>query len=222
MIPSMRRLLLINPNSNRATTEMMVALAQAEAGAGAIVAGATATRAPAMITDPAALDAAAAEVVEIGIAQAGGHDGLIVAAFGDPGLAELRARVAVPVAGIAEAAMLAAARDKATGGGRRFGVATTTPDLAPAIAARAAALGLAAQFTGIRLTQGDPHVLTADPAALREALALCVRDCIGRDGAEAVIIGGGPLAASAAALQSRFQVPVVAPVAEAVRWLVRR
>lgn len=205
------RILLINPNSSVATTEMMVAIASAEAGEGFDVLGATATRSPAVLVEPDALRAAADEVVEIAVAQAARVDGVIVAAFGDPGLAAVRERVGIPAVGIAESAILAAGQ-----GGRRFGIATTTPALVPPIAARVDALGLGAQYTGCRVTPGDPHALTADPARLQAALAEAVAHCIG-DGAEAVIIGGGPLGRAAAALQGAFSVPIIAPIPAAVR-----
>jgi Asp/Glu/hydantoin racemase len=194
---------------------MMVAIAQGVAGDGFAVVGATATRAPPMIVDPDALLAAAAEVVEIALANQDAYDGMIVAAFGDPGLAGIRAASAVPVVGIAEAAMLQAAE-----GGRRFGVATTTADLVTQINARADALGLTDLYTGIRVTQGDLSYLMADPERLRVALGQVVEVCIARDGAEAVIIGGGPLGQAAMALQSTFVRPIIAPIAAAVRRIV--
>ena len=86
--------------------------------------------------------------------------GIIVSAFGDPGLAELRHKVAIPVVGICEASMIEASQ-----GGRRFGVATSTPDLIEAIGQRAHDLGLAHLYTGIRCTEGDPVALAADLGA---------------------------------------------------------
>jgi phenylpropionate dioxygenase-like ring-hydroxylating dioxygenase large terminal subunit len=146
---------------------------------------------------------------------AGSVDGIIVSAFGDPGLAELRMASDVPVVGIAEAAMLEAAE-----GGRRFGVATVTPLLADVIAVRVREIGLAGHYTGIRLTAGDPFALTRDPTILIEALDQAVRQCIDCDGTEAVIIGGGPLGQAALALAPRFATPIIAPIPAAVRRLV--
>ena len=45
---------------------------------------------------------------------------------------------------------------EASPGGRRFGVATSTPDLAGPIAERRHDLGLAHLYTGIRLHRGRP------------------------------------------------------------------
>jgi allantoin racemase len=210
------RILLINPNSSAATTREMVAIAREATPPGVEIVGATAKRAPRMILQTHELAAAAAEVVEIGLAGAGEVDGIIVAAFGDPGLAALRDRAGIPVVGIAEAAMREAAGD-----GRRFGVATTTPALVASIAAYAAALGLAEQYAGIRLTAGDPMALVAEPPRLVEALAEAVRRSIEDDGAEVVVIGGGPLGQAAAALAPRFATPVIAPIPAAVGRVLR-
>jgi allantoin racemase len=210
----LQRILLINPNSSAATTEMMVAIACGCAPAGVEIVGATATRSPAMIVTPQALVASAPEVAEIGARAAPSIAGIIVGAFGDPGLDELRARVSMPVVGLCEASMREAGAQ-----GRRFGVATVTPELAAAIADRARALGLTARYTGIRLTTGDPVALAADSARLDAALVQAVAACFDEDGAEAVIIGGGPLARSAATLARRFGRPIIAPIPAAVRRL---
>ncbi|MGJ4957002.1 aspartate/glutamate racemase family protein [Bradyrhizobium sp. HKCCYLRH2015] len=213
----MLRILLINPNSSAATTAMMVSIAAACCAGRAEVVGATAMRAPAMIVDAEALAASAAEVVDIGCAHRDACDGIIVAAFGDPGAAELRGLCPMPVAGIGEASMREAAQ-----GGRRFGVATVTPALVASIAGLAERLGLSAQFTGTRLTEGDPAALAADPARLASALAAATRACIAEDGAQAVIIGGGPLAQAADQLQPQFAVPIIKPIAAAVSQLLQR
>ena len=89
------------------------------------------------------------------------------------------------------------------------------------IAARVRELGVADLYTGIRLTQGDPLTLVADPPGLVEALAEAVRQSISCDGAQAVIIGGGPLGRAAIALASRFTTPIIAPIPAAVRRLLR-
>lgn len=201
---------VINPNASVATTAMMANLVAAELPAGFSVTSATASAGPAMIVTATELAAAAPGVVALGRA-ATDADGLIVAAFGDPGLEELRAAVSVPVVGIFEASCLEAAAD-----GRRFAIATVTPDLAAIIAAKIGRLGLAERYTGIRLTAGDPRALAADPARLEAALAVEVERCFA-DGADAVIIGGGPLGQAAVGLGSRFARPVIAPLAAAAR-----
>lgn len=210
------RILLINPNTSAATTAQMVVIAQAAAPAGVEVIGSTALRGPRMILEAEELIAAAPGVVEMGLAGAGDVDGIVVSAFGDPGLASLRDLTDIPTVGIAEAAML-----EATAGGRRFGIATVTPNLAAPIAARARQVGVADLYVGIRLTPQDPLTLVADPALLVAALAEAVRQSIECDGAEAVAIGGGPLGQAAIALTPRFAAPIIAPIPAAIHRLMQ-
>ena len=211
----MRRILLINPNSLAATTAMMVGIAQTAAAGACEITGATARRAPPMIVEPDALAAAAGEVVEIAVSNDGKYDGFIIAAFGDPGLAEVRERCRTPAVGIAESAF-----HEASAGGRRFGIATTTPALKAAIDRRVALLGLSAQYTGLRTTSVDPTELVKDKGRLRDALADLVRHCIDDDGAEAVIIGGGPLGEAARELTPMFSITIVAPIPAAIRSIL--
>jgi allantoin racemase len=171
----LKPILLINPNSSRDTTAMMVEIARSCAPVGATVVGATAARSPPMIVTAEALTAAADEVVEIGTREAPLVAGIIVGAFGDPGLTALRRQVSVPVVGICEASMIEAAAD-----GRRFGVATVTPQLAVPIEARARDLKLHHLYSGIRLTQGDPVMLAANPTLLQAALGNAVRNALQR------------------------------------------
>jgi allantoin racemase len=212
----MPQILLINPNSSITTTKMMVGIASSHVPDGVTVVGATAQRSPLMITTAAALLSSADEVVEIGISSVGGIAGIIVSAYGDPGMEALREKVRLPVVGICEASMIEAAR-----GGRRFGVATVTPELADSIEERSRELGLHHLYSGIRLTPGDPFELANHPARLQSALQDAVHDCLEKDGAEAVIIGGGPLGQAATALQLLFDQPIIAPIPSAARRLCR-
>ncbi|GGR56089.1 aspartate/glutamate racemase family protein [Streptomyces roseolus] len=214
---------LVNPNTDRATTATMAAIARRTLRPedGYEVRGVTVAAGPPMLVDEELLRASVRHVLDAADALLAAPEGpevaaLVVGAFGDPGVEDLRARTTVPVIGIAEAALREAGAD-----GRRFGIATTTPGLAAAIDARTARLGWSAQYTGVRLTPGDPHRLAADPAEMTERLADAVDRCVREDGAEAVVIGGGPLGEAAEALRHRFPVPVVGPVPAASREVRR-
>jgi Asp/Glu/hydantoin racemase len=207
-----KTILLINPNTSSATTRMMLDAASVALPPGYTIRGCQADRGVPMITTESELSAAAAEVVRIGRAEAARVDAIIVAAFGDPGVDALRDRVSVPVVGIAEAALL-----EAGAGGRSFGVATTTPALVRAIEVRVRSLGLAPQFTGVRTPPGDPLVLAAHPSDQDDALEAAVYACIRDDLARAVVIGGGPLSASATRLKVRFGSMMIAPLPASIR-----
>ncbi len=211
----MRRITLINPNTNTKTTQLMADIAQAAAPAGVTVTGATVAEGPPLITDEAGLGIAAGAVMALLASIDDSADGYIISAFGDPGLEAARQSLAVPVAGIAEAGM-----SEAADGGRRFGVATTLPGLEAAIRKRAETYGFAAQFVSTRLTDGDASYNMADPARLADALEGAILRCVD-DGAEAVVIGGGPLAQAAKTLAPIMPVPLIEPVPAAVRMIVR-
>jgi Asp/Glu/hydantoin racemase len=212
----MPHLLLINPNTNARTTAMMTAVARAHAAPGVTVEGLTAPRGAALITTPQACrvahDVVAALAPEVAARRA---DGVIVAAFGDPGLGPLTEALPVPVVGIAQAAMARAARNGP------FAIVTTTPDLVAHIEALARAYGHEAAFLGVHLTPGDPETITADPPRLAEALAGAAREAV-EEGARSIVVGGGPLAEAARAIAATCAVPVVEPVPEAVRALAAR
>lgn len=205
------RIALVNPNTSRATTEAMLAIARRVAPAGVDIVGLTAPFGSKLIATEQALAEAGRAVASLAPDIAA--DAVVVAAFGDPGLDELRARLAIPVTGIGEAAFLAAA-------GRRAAVVTTTPDLAPAIREMARRHGHA--DLPVVLTRGNPGDLMAAPAALLAALFDACRAAVDRHHAETLIIGGGPLAEAARALRHRVPVPLIEPVPAAVDLAWRR
>lgn len=211
-----RTIVLINPNSNEGATQSMTELAAAAAGDGAVVRGQSNTGAPPLLTTPEDMQNAIAGVVELGRAAANDPEvgAIIVSAFSDPGLAELREAVDLPVFGIGEEVFHEAARD-----GRAFGIVTVTPDeaLIDSFRQKAASLGYADQYRGTRVTDGDPTALVQTPDLLDAALAAAVTISVQQDGAEAVIMGGGPLSASAIRLQPQFDTPLVVAVSAAAR-----
>lgn len=210
------RLLLANPNTNRATTEVMLAVARNLAPGGVAIEGATAPFWGEPLTDEAALARAAEAVGRLVTPErAAGFDGIVVAAFGDPGLASLRDALPAPVTGLAEAAMAEAAAQGP------FAVVTTTPGLTAAIARSAAAYGHAKDFLGVGLTEGDPRSLMADEARLVAALEEACRSVL-RLGARAIIIGGGPLALAARALKPLVPASIIEPIPAAVRLAAAR
>lgn len=214
----MTRLLLINPNTNAATTNMMRQIAQAAAPGGVVIDALSAPYGVPLITNAEALAQSAKAVQAMaGAIATTPPDGVIISAFGDPGLAGLRHRLSCAVTGIAEAGMAEA------GSGRRpFAVVTTTPDLVSSITALAHAYGHGETMRGVAVTDGDVHAVMADHETLVEALAKACAHAIETMGAEALVIGGGPLGQAAQSLNLRFPVPVIAPIPAAVRLAQKR
>ena len=202
----MATLLLMNPNSNAATTDAMVAIARTVLPG---VTGWTAPEGPLMIVTEDALSRAEelvgnAELPEVG--------GVIVSAFGDPGRAALAARLSCPVVGIGQAAAFEAAE-----GGRSVAVVTTTPGLKDSIDAMMRG-HIGAAYMGCLLTHGEPEALMRDPAVLDDALTEAIVRAAGQ-GAQSIIIGGGPLGEAADRLAPLSPVPLIAPIRAAARRL---
>ena len=197
----------------------MVEQAQAVVGPNIRVIGKTNSSAPALLATPVDMQLAEQGVLALGLQAAQALTDLektgaiIVAAFSEPGLRALRARVSIPVFGIGESVFMEAGAD-----GRCFGIVTITPDidLLASFTERATELGIGEQYCGARVTQSDGQVLLANPAWLDAALSTAIRESI-KDGAQAIIFGGGPLSAAAERLQPQFSVPLLNPVAAAAR-----
>ncbi len=211
------RVLLLNPNSNESTTQAMVAIAQEHAGERARIEGMTAPSGPLMIIDEDALQTASVLMSELVPAIIRAQpDALVLAGYGDPGLAALRAQLSIPVTGIGEASMLEAAKHGP------FAVATSTPGLVRAITRMAHERGHSKLFRGVFLTKGDPIALSNDAEALLHDLAASCREAITTSDAKSIIIGGGPLALAARDLRRSFHVPIIEPIPCATEFLLEQ
>lgn len=214
--------LLVNPNTNEDTTALMADIAGRElAGSGYELRAVTARSGPRMILDSGALAEAATEVCRtvheiLASGQGSRVAGVVVAAFGDPGRGRLARELGIPVVGIGQASILAAAR-----GGRRFGMATTTPRLVSSLERLADEHAEAGLFCGVETTAAGPLQLATDPeeqfvqlqsAALRSWAA----------GARAVIIAGGPLSEAARRLATGGAVEIIEPIPSACALIRER
>lgn len=208
-------ILLLNPNTSASVTQDMVNIARF-AAPDLEIAGLTAPFGAKIITTPEALENGAKAVAAMVADFPKGATAAISAAFGDPGLELMRRNLSVPVAGIGEASFLEAAE-----GGCPWAIVTTTPLLDQAIATRVRASGMGAHYLGCRFTPGDPLALTFDPNRLRQALADAIRRAVA-DGAQAIVIGGGPLARVARDLAPEFSVPIIEPIPAATRLIRKR
>ena len=193
----------------------MVRVAEESLDKSVKVSGFTARRGAKMITEPKSLASAKSAVLELAPLLRK-VDAVVVAAFGDPGLYELRRKLPVPVTGIAEASMCEAGKR-----GRAFAVVTTTPQLAEVIAKKASDYGHN-NFRGTWTTLGNPIKHLASPTKLKWLLTDAINQACSESVIEAVIIGGGPLATVAKELRKDFLIPIIEPVPEAMRLSVKR
>jgi len=210
----MRRIVLVNPNTSEPLTALMVEIAREFSPAGFRIAGLTARFGAPLLTNEVEVDEAAHAVRALAPELAQSADAVIVSAFGDPGADDLAALLDQPVIGIAEAGMRAAAAN-----GRRFAVVTHTRRLVRRMALRAEEIGLGAHCVCVLATEGDPVALMATPVELESALQALAEQAVAKHGAEAIIIGGGPLGRVAKGLSGKVGVPVIEAIPEAVRYL---
>lgn len=195
------RCLVINPNTSASVTSIVVEACR-RAQPGVQWQGATARSGAAYISDEASYAVGADAALDALETFLDGHDIVLLACFGDPGLAALRERSTVPVLGLAQTSFEAAARQG------RFAVVTGGHAWAPMLARFARAHGLDERLTGIHTIDWTGARILADPDGARDALLSAARAGID-GGAECVLLGGAGLAGLAPTLQPHLPVPVI-------------
>ncbi|WP_374627544.1 aspartate/glutamate racemase family protein [Pandoraea sp.] len=206
------RLLVVNPNISTSVTGLIEAEARRAASPQTTLSFATAsfgvayieTRFEALVGGYATACAAAE--------QAGTFDGLVVAAFGDPGLGGLKELFDVPVVGMTEAALASACLL-----GARFSVIAISHRIQAWYRECVEANGLTSRLASIRsLTSPLRDIATVQDDHAQRLVELS-RQAIDEDGADVIVVAGAPLAGLARTLRDRIAVPVVDGVSSAVR-----
>lgn len=129
-------------------------------------------------------------------------DAYVVACFGDPGLVEARAMVDVPVLGIAQAAMHAAAL-----AGGSFSVVTSMSATVPR-GWELAKMHTPNACLGVYACDIPVVQIDADPCTVIPIGDLCAQALV-RDGSAAIVLGCAAMARYAAPLRHRLGVPVI-------------
>lgn len=206
------RLLLINPNITEATTAAMAEEARRHASPGTEVVAVSAAFGPQYVENRAEAAIAAHAVLQALAEHGRGCDGAIVSAFGDPGLAAAREFADVPVFGIAESAMLTAWTLA-----RRYSIVCLTQRLRRWYVECAEEHGLAGRLVSVRALDVPIPDITRAKDQFRDRLLAECQAAVREDGAEAIILGGGPIAGLAREVAGEIPVPTLDGVACAVR-----
>ena len=209
----MPTILLVNSNTSQPVTDLIAARAREAAAPGTVVRAVTAPFGSPYIASRGENTVAAHATLAALADHAEGCDAAVIAAFSDPGLAAARERSAVPVVGIAEAAMLTACML-----GRRFAILTTAPRLVPTLEELILVYGLSARLASVRAVDRSALDVLREPDAVADALAALGRSAVADAGADVLILGGAPLAA----LRDRVARQVDAPVLDGVACGVRQ
>lgn len=206
------RLLIINPNISESVTALIEAEARRTAAPGTELTMKTAPFGVAYIETRFEALIGAYATAQVAAEHVEGHDAVIVAAFGDPGLGGLREVLPVPVLGLSESALASACLL-----GHRFSIVAISQRISAWYREVVEANGLIGRLASIRALDqplaGIGSVQTDHAQALR---ALCER-AVAEDGAEVIILAGAPLAGLARAVRGELPVPVVDGVSSAVR-----
>jgi allantoin racemase len=204
------RLLIVNPNTSASVTRWLAEEARRVAGEHMEIAAVNAPSGLAAIETPDHLVQAAKAVVGAIEADAGA-DAAIIGAFGDPGLVEARARLSIPVVGLGEAGLKAAAN------GRRFSIVTLGEAMRTALVERVRLLGLEDRLVEIRILRASVADMIANRETHLGAIADAIRACSG----EVVLLGGAPFAGLGATMAEETGATVLDGVAAALGILGR-
>ena len=139
-------------------------------------------------------------------------DAVLLACFGDPGLHALRELCPVPVVGLAEASMQAAAERAA-----RFSIVTGGPRWVPMLERLARELGFGPKLASVRAIEITGGQAAADPEGAVAALARSCREAHDEDGAGAMILGGAGFAGLAERVSTLAGITVIDSVIAGAR-----
>lgn len=205
-------ILLLNPNTTRDVTERLHAVGQSVASPSVKLVPVTAGKGVPYIATRAEAQIGGAVALEM-LAEAHRNvDAAIIAAFGDPGLLGARELFDIPIVGMAEAAMLTACML-----GRNFSIVTFARALEPWYRECVEMHGLRGRCASIRMLEGPFRSISDVQEEKEHLLVELANRAIREDEADVIILGGAPLAGFAGKVKDRVPVPLVDPIAAAVK-----
>ena len=139
------KLLVVNPNISESVSALIAAEARRVASPETQITMQTAPFGVAYIETRFEAMIGAMAVAELAGAHLIGHDAMIIAAFGDPGLLAMREVLDIPVVGLTESAVLAACAL-----GQRFSIIAISKRIAAWYDETVASYGLASRLASIR------------------------------------------------------------------------
>ena len=206
------RLLVINPNITDSVSDLIRAEAQRSASAGTQVDVMTAPFGVAYIETRFEALIGAYATAQLACEHAHDYDAVVVAAFGDPGLAGLREVLPVPVTGMTEAALASAHLL-----GHRFSIIAISQRIQAWYRETVEGYGFGERLASIRALDRPLSSISGVQQEHAQALKALAERAVAEDGAEVLILAGAPLAGLARSLQGQLPVPVVDGVSSAVR-----
>lgn len=206
------RLLVVNPNISDNVTELIRAEAERSAAPTTELLVRTAAHGVEYIETRFEALLAAGAVAEL-IAEHRDVDGVVVAAFGDPGMPALKEFVDVPVIGITEAALCAAALQ-----GHRFSIIAISHRITAWYSECVERFGFGSRLASIRSIKEALRDIGTVQNDFRAPLVELARLAAAEDGADVVILAGAPLAGLARDVAADIPVPVVDGIGAGIRF----
>lgn len=206
------KLLVINPNITESVTKLIGEEARRAASPGTELTLVTAPFGVAYIeTRLEAVIGAYASLVLLG-EHVERHDAVIIAAFGDPGLPALRDATSRPVIGLTDAALIAASQLA-----ERFSIIAISQRITAWYRETVDQYEMGEKLASIRaLDQPIRDVGGIQDEHAARLKALCSA-AVEQDGARALILAGAPLAGLARRIEGTLPVPLIDPIAAAVK-----
>ena len=206
------RLLVVNPNISDDVTDLIRAEAERSAAPTTELVVRAAPRGVEYIETRFESLLAAEAVAELIAEHRDDVDGVVVAAFGDPGLPALKELVDVPVIGITEAALCAAALQ-----GHRFSIIAISDRITAWYRECVEHFGFGSRLASIRSIKESLRGIGTVRDDFRPTLVELARLAVAEDGADVVILAGAPLAGLARDVESEIPVPVVDGIGAGIR-----
>lgn len=141
----------------------------------------------------------------------GEYDGLVVAAFGDPGLMGLKELLDCPVVGMTESALASACLL-----GQRFSIIAISARITAWYRETVERSHLSTRLASIRSLNNPLRAIGTVQEDHSERLIELANEAVSQDGADVIILAGAPLAGLARSLDGKLPVPVVDGVSSAV------
>ncbi|CAN5873339.1 aspartate/glutamate racemase family protein [soil metagenome] len=207
----MTDILLINPNTTKSITNLVLKTARTFASPGTRLRAATGAFGPRYIASRVGYAIAGHAAVDAFARDRGAKDAVVLACFGDPGLAALKEISGVPVVGMADASIL-----QACALGNRFSIVTGGERWKSMLEEFVAGHGLASRLASVRTVAPTGADIARNPKAALALLAEGCTACVREAGADVVILGGAGLAGLAARLKALVDAPLLDGVACAI------
>ena len=206
------RILVINPNTSESVTELIASEAKRVASPSTEMSFKTAPFGVAYIeTRFEALVGGYASACIVAECHCT-YDGVVIAAFGDPGLLAIKELCDVPVVGMTEAALASASLL-----GQRFSIIAISNRIKAWYLESVERSHLASRLVSIRSLQQPLQDISSVQDDHEERLLELATLAVDEDGADSIILAGAPLAGLARKLKNKITVPVVDGVSSALK-----